>query len=77
MVLVQLVSRAREKQCLDRLGRRAEEGHESRIPGGVDDAPVLDSDCVDPMHRLDHRTAARGYPERIHEAETTCLNSQK
>ena len=53
LAIVEIGPLPRERQRLDRLRRRAEKGHEARITGLRDDAPVVHRDGVHGVDRLD------------------------
>ena len=70
VAVVQVLTRARERQRLDRLRRRAHERDEVRVSGGCDHLPVLDGHGVHAVCGLDGLAAEHRYPDRLsHEEE--------
>src|SRR6266516_2344867 len=70
VVLVEVLARAREEQCLDRLGRRAQRRAQARIAGRRDDPSALDGDRVHVVDGLDDLAAPDGYAERLSHGRT-------
>src|SRR5512132_2114020 len=71
VAVIQVLTRARERQRLDRLRGRAHERDEVWVSGGCDHLPVLDGHSVHPVCGLDGLATQRRYPDRLsHEAGT-------
>ena len=64
--VVEIGSRAHDRQRLDRLRRAPEEGHELRVTARLDDPPVGHGDGVHAMARLDDVTAHDLDHDRFH-----------
>ena len=66
VAVVEIVARARERQRLERLRRRAHEGDERRVAGRRHDGAVAHRDGVHAVDRLDQAAAAHDYADRAH-----------
>ena len=72
LAVVEIGTRADERERLDRLGGGAEEDEQPRIAGLGNDLPVADGDGVHGVHRLDDAAADHLDLDRIgHSRETT------
>jgi hypothetical protein len=71
VAVVEVLTRARERQRLDRLRGRTHERDEVGVSRRRDDLPVAEGHGVDAVCGLDGVTAEHGYPDRLsHEDET-------
>ena len=68
--VVEVLTRARERQGLDRLRGRAHERDEVGISGRRDDLAVPDGNCVHAVLGLDGLAAEHRYPDRLSHEET-------
>jgi hypothetical protein len=65
--VLEIVARADERQCLERLRRRAKRGEEARVAELRDRRAVVNGDRMHGMDRLDEGAASHGYADRVHE----------
>ena len=68
--VVEVLTRARERQGLDRLRGRAHERDEVGVSGRRDDLAVPDGYCVHAVLGLDGLAAEHRYPDRLSHEET-------
>ena len=71
LLVVEVGSRPRDRQRLDRLRRGAQVRDEARVAGGELDAPVADGDRMHDVPRLDDVAARDLDDERLHVADGT------
>jgi hypothetical protein len=65
VAVVQVLARPGERQCLERLRRRAEETDQRRVACDSDDVGAVDGDGMHMVPRLDYAATADDYAERI------------
>src|SRR5205085_8261775 len=66
--IVEVVPGANQRERLERLGRGAKRGEESRVARLGDDRALLHRNGVYEVQGLHERAPARGYADRVHEA---------